>query len=487
MREEILAFEKASQSLDPSPDERAGLRGQIISHTEDFIDHIEDRKAFFSDSGGDSIKSAKPGKETDTIEGIISKLREELDSDGINPASGGHLGYIPGGGIYASSLADYWAAITNRYAGVFFANPGAVRIENKLIRWLNDEVGYPDGAHGNLTSGGSIANLVGIVTARSAMNIKAVDIPKSSIYMTQQGHHSLDKAIKVAALHECHIRFVEMDEQYRMSIPSLKRLIQQDKEAGIRPFLLLGSAGTTDLGAIDPMDQMADVAAENNMWFHVDAAYGGFFMLTEQIGDRFRGMERSDSICIDPHKGMFLPYGIGVCLVRNGELMKKAFAFKASYLQDIEGANEEINPMDVSPEMTKHFRGLRMWLPLMLYGIEPFKACLEEKLLLAKYFHSEISKIPGFEAGPEPQLSVVTFRFLPEEGEPDQVNKKILEELHKDGRVFFSSTTIDGNFTLRLAILSFRTHLRTIDLLIEILQQIVQRLHLQPRPVARSN
>lgn len=477
MREELLQLQRDSQILEPNAKERKEIRDQIIDYTESFLEKINTTHAYRKSEGASAeISDINPTETTLTIEEIISKLADPLDEEGINPASGGHLGYIPGGGIYASSLADYWAAISNRYAGVFFANPGAVRLENKLIQWLSSVIGYPASAHGNLTSGGSIANMIGIVTGRHSKGIKAIDIPTSCIYLTKQAHHSIAKSIQVAALHECQIRYIDLDEGYRMNVSALENAIKKDLSAGLRPFLIVGSAGTTDVGAIDPMNQMADVAEKYNCWFHVDAAYGGFFILTDEIKPKYKGIERADSVVIDPHKGLFLPYGLGVCLVKNRENLQKAFTFQASYLQDIASATDEINPMDVSPEMTKHFRGLRLWIPIMLYGIEPFKAALQEKLLLTRYFQREIEKIQGFKVGLPPELSVITFRYIPDSGDENAFNKAIMEYVHRDGRVFFSSTTIDGKFTLRLAILSFRSHLSTIDLALTVLKEAVAHI-----------
>ncbi|MDH5381994.1 MAG: aminotransferase class V-fold PLP-dependent enzyme [Cyclobacteriaceae bacterium] len=472
MREKIIELEELAKSLEPGKEEREALRSKVIDYTEQFLDEIGGIPAYFKEKDGkNEISKTEPGKEILPIDEIINRLKVEMDREGINPASGGHLGYIPGGGIYASSLADYWGDITNRYAGVFYANPGAVKIENKMIRWTADLMGYPETAHGNLTSGGSIANLIGIVSARHAKNIHATIIPSSCIYFTKQAHHSVAKAIQIAALHECQIRYVEMDENFRMDVVDLEKKVKEDIARGLNPFLVVGSAGTTDVGAIDPMEEISRISRENNLWFHVDAAYGGFFILVDEIKQKFKGIELSDSMSVDPHKGLFLPYGLGISLVREREHMKKAFAFQASYLQDITAAQDEVNPMDVSPEMTKHFRGLRIWLPLLLYGTEPFRACLEEKLFLARYFHQEIKKVDGFDVGLYPQLSVVTFRYTDGGEDNEAINRRILEEVLKDGRVFFSSTTIQGNFTLRLAILSFRTHLQTIDLTLEIIKE----------------
>lgn len=198
-------------------------------------------------------------------------------------------------------------------------------------------------------------------------------------------------------------------------------------------------------------------------------------MLTAEGKEKLRGIEQSDTLVIDPHKTLFLPYGSGVVLAKNRSQLNASHFYAANYMQDTIGATEEVSPADVSPELTKHFRGLRLWLPLKLLGLKPFRACLEEKLLLAKYFYEKIQQL-GFEVGPEPQLSVVNYRYIPKTGDANEFNKRLVEEVQKDGRVFISSTLLDGKFTLRAAIVSFRTHLQTIDLLLEVLKDKVKLL-----------
>lgn len=476
MREKLLELETVARILEPPAPERAAARDRVVSYSEDFLDRIDDIKTYnISEEKGAGLLLS-PISETGTgIGEALALLAENVDTPGLNPASGGHLGYIPGGGIYYSALGDYLADVFNRYSGVFFASPGAVRMENMLIRWMNGVVGYPEDAGGNLASGGSIANLIAIVTARDAHSIKARDVERSVIYLSDQAHHSVDKAIRIAGLRECVIRRLPLDEKYRIVAPELERLVREDAEAGLNPFLVIASAGTTDVGAIDPLAPIADIAGRHGLWYHIDAAYGGFFALTVEGREKLAGIERSDSLVIDPHKGLFLPYGLGVVLVKDRSKLQAAHYYEANYMQDAVGSSEEPSPADLSPELTKHFRGLRMWLPLKLHGVAPFRACLEEKLLLAKYFYAEVRKL-GFECEIEPELSVVVYRYVPKTGDPNAFNKRLIDEVVADGRVFISSTMLNGKFTLRFACLAFRTHLKTVDTLLEVLREKVELL-----------
>lgn len=472
----LQQLEKAARALEPSAVQRKKTRDKVIAYGEDFLNRIKTLKAYdFTADKGIGLLDSPISEEPLAIDQALDLLRSNVDSHGLNPASGGYLGFIPGGGIYYSALGDYLADVTNRLAALFFGSPGAVRMENMLISWLAGILGFPKTAAGNLTSGGSIANLIAIVTSRDAKGIDSKNITKSVIYLSQQTHHSVQKAIRIAGLNECILRYVPLDQAYRINAGELESAIRSDKEHGLNPFLIVASAGTTDTGAVDPLEKIGKIAAAEGLWLHVDAAYGGFFILAAEGKVKFAGIEKADSVCIDPHKGMFLPYGLGAVIVKDMASLRNSHYYLAPYLQDAQGEGEEISPSDLSPELTKHFRGLRFWLPLKLLGTKPFVAALEEKLLLAKYFYREIGKL-GFETGCEPDLSIVTYRWIPKNGDPDDFNKRLAEEVVKDGRVFISSTVLDGKFTLRLAILSFRTHLKTIRLTLEILREKVEML-----------
>jgi aromatic-L-amino-acid decarboxylase len=477
MIDRIQGLEKIARQLEPDHLQREALLDGVIRYADDFLDHIYQIPVYVQteDEGAGLLDSPISEQGTD-IESVLSLIKHNVDRPGLNPASGGHLGYIPGGGIYFSALADYLAAVTNRYAGVHFASPGAVKMENMLLGWMASIVGYPKGATGNLTSGGSIANLIGIIAARENHDLKAKDYARSVIYLTKQLHHTVTRSIRIAGIGECILRFIPIDEHYRMNPEVLESSIKKDKSSGLNPWLILASAGTTDVGAVDPLEEIGDIARTHRLWFHIDAAYGAFFALCEEGKKILKGMEKSDSIVMDPHKGLFLPYGSGAVLVKDTSALKRAFAWEASYMQDAIAEEDSSSPADLSPELTKHFRALRLWLPLKLVGVAPFRAAVEEKLLLARYFYEEIQKVEGFEVGPYPDLSVVTFRYIPKKGDANEFNERLVKEIQRDGRVFLSSTTLDGKYIIRLAVLAFRTHFETIEQALQILAEKVTRL-----------
>ncbi len=470
----LRRLERAARPLEPGATRRKRLRNAVVASSERHLRRLANLPAYTdTDDKGVGILSEPIAEEGRSIDAAIALLEEHVFRPGLHPASAGHLAYVPGGGLYCSALGDYLAAVSNEYAGVFFAGPGAVRMENLLVRWVADLVGYPGTAGGSLLSGGSLATLAAIATARQAHGLRGADYASAVVYLTSQAHHCIQKSLALAGLGDVQVRSIRVDARYRMQPDALAETIAADRGQGLRPWLVIASAGTTDTGAIDPLDAIATIAARERCWFHVDAAYGGFFLLTEESRDAFKGIERSDSVILDPHKGLFLPYGAGMVLVRNVEQLAAAHDYTGHYMQDADREPGEISPADVSPELSRHFRALRMWLPLIVAGVRPFRAALEEKLLLARYFYRVIQDA-GFAVGPPPELSIVTYRWAPGGMSLDRandLNRRIVDGVRRDGRVFISSTMLDDHFTMRLAVLAFRTHRRTIDLAIRVLRE----------------
>ncbi|MCA6074440.1 pyridoxal phosphate-dependent decarboxylase family protein [Fulvivirga sedimenti] len=470
----IRKLEAEAIQLDPSSQTRTELQKDVLRYSNDFLDNLSNLPTYNQD--GYDLDSFAPDEfidEPTSADKLLKYVEDHVHQPGINAASGGHMGFIPGGGVYTAALGDYLAAVFNRYAGVYFAAPGAIKMENALIRWTGKLLGYAGDFAGNIASGGSIANLIAITTARNAHGIRGKDYEKTVIYYSEQVHHCVLKDLRVAGLDECVLRQIPLNRSYQMDAGILEKQILEDRASGLSPFLLIASAGTTDSGAIDPLDRLGDISREQNLWFHVDAAYGGYFMLTEEGSKKLNGIAKSDSVVVDPHKGLFLPFGTGIVIVKKASHLRHAHDFKANYMQDTDSFDQELSPADASPELTKHFRGMRMWLPLRLHGIAPFRACLDEKLELARYFYREINLL-GFETGPSPELTVVLFRKTDERRNENEINQRIARRILEDGTVFLSTTTINGVFWLRVAILSFRTHLREVDLMLDRLREFSQ-------------
>lgn len=398
-------------------------------------------------------------------------------SKSFNTAGPGYLAYIPGGGLFSAAIADFLALGVNRYVGLWEPAPLLVAMEQSVIDWLCGVFGFHEGAQGVLTSGGSMANFSAVVTARRARLPE--DFLSGVLYVTEHVHASVTKAASLAGFPRRCVRVVPVTRDYRMEVDALRVMIRDDRSEGRTPFLIVASAGTTNTGTVDPIAELAELAQLEGLWLHVDAAYGGAFQLTERGREAFAGIERADSITFDPHKGMFLPYGTGALLARDGAALRFAHQVQADYLQDLAPNAELPNFSEYSPELSREFRGLRVWLPLQLHGVAAFREALDEKLDLAWMIYDALAQTPGFELPVEPDLSVVPFRYVPpggSEGQVDAFNRRLLERINDSKRVFLSSTLLDGVFTIRAAVLSHRTHRDRIEEAIDIIRSSASAL-----------
>ena len=484
LRDSVLALQARSARLEPDAGTRRSLLTSVATYGESFLERLATLPGYVPDDpeAAAAIAQRPIAEHASPIDEVLVALRTGVDRVGVNESAGHFFGYIPGSGIYSGALADYLASITNRYAGVKAAGPGAVRLERTVLAWAAEWLGYPETAGGDLTSGGSIANLIAVTTAREAANILPESIRSRVVYLSPQTHHAVGKALRIAGLAHAPRRVVPIDDRFRIMPDALEHLIEKDRQAGLKPWLLVASAGTTDTGAVDPLEPLADIAHRHDLWFHVDAAYGGAFALCPSGKTALAGIERSDSVVVDPHKGLFLPWGTGLVLIKDRDAMVRAHSYEAAYLGDF-GSEPNLadpSPTDLSPELSRPFRGLRVWLTLQLAGVDAIRAALEEKMLLARYFHQRLSARDDFEVGPAPELSVVIFRWRPPGIEPgpetEHANRRLIDALQADGRIYLSSTTIDGKLTLRLAILNARTHLEHVDRALSVIAEHSDRL-----------
>jgi len=407
-----------------------------------------------------SLREPPPENGTD-FRTLLEFLMTTVIPASINTPHPQYIAYIPGGGLYPSAVADFIGAATNRYTGVWFAAPAAVRLETNVLEWFARWMGYPDSARGILTTGGSMANFSAVVAARK--HLLGDDIVRGTIYASDQTHHCVMKVAALAGIPERNVRLLDTDERYR-AVPELfENAIRADLREGFRPFFLVGNAGTTNTGAVDPLAGLADVAKRRGLWYHVDAAYGGFFNLCEEGRKRLAGLELSDSMVLDPHKGLFVPYGSGSLLVKDGDALRRAHVMSAEYLQDIETPEGEVSPADYSPELSRANYGLRVWLPLKFYGVKAFRENLAEKLRLADWLYHKFLEEPGFEIVAEPKLSVVAYRYRPKSGDANEFNRRLIKKIVASRKLFLSSTILRGRFVLRACVLSFRTHQAEIE------------------------
>jgi len=456
-----------SQQLEPDREHRTEMAAQIMDYLDEWLERAPAMDAAGIDLEPEILADLgrPPTEEGRPLDEILGDI-DLAGRPGIYHPSGGHLSYIPNAGLYTAALADLLATGLNRYTGVATAAPGFSAIEHGVVDWMCSLFGLSPDASGLLLSGGSMANLTGIVTARTA--VLGDDFTTGVIYVTPHTHHSIAKAARLAGFRNDQLVVTTVDEDLRLDPDDLERRIVSDRAAGRRPFLVVASAGSTDTGTVDPLEQVATVASDEDIWLHVDAAYGGFFQLTERGRVALSGIEGADSIALDPHKGLSIPFGVGALVVAEERKLVDAHQGRGAYLREEDSHMGIRDIASLGPELSRPFRGLSVWLPLQLHGIAPFRQALDLTLDLAEHAYERLSGVAGVETPWEPDLSIVAFRF-----EDDDVGRAALAAVNEDRRAHVSPTLVDGRFVFRLAILNRRTTADHVDHVIDIIEKTI--------------
>jgi aromatic-L-amino-acid decarboxylase len=457
------------------------------------VEHIsslsEQPAAYATDGRSEARALAEPLPEHGTdFESLMRVIFEEAVPTSFNTAGPGYLAYIPGGGVFPSAVADLVANAVNRYVGVWVAAPALVQLELNVVRWFCEILGYGPGSGGILTSGGSLANFTAIVTARRERLREA--FWSGTIYTSDQTHHSVRKAAVLAGFPEGNVREIPSNEAFEIRVDALEQQIAEDRRAGLEPFLIVGSAGTTNTGAVDPLAELADVAERGGMWLHVDGAYGAPFMLTERGREAMVGLSRAESVTLDPHKGLFLPYGTGALLVRDEASLRRAHATFADYMPVMQHDPDFVDFCDISPELSRDFRGLRAWLPIKLFGIDAFRAALDEKMDLARWATERLREIPNMEIVAEPRLSLTAFRLAPAEhteAELEALNRELIARVNAKQNVYLTTTKVGERFSLRICVLSFRTHLDRMEQCLADIREAISEMDTAFQPSADAS
>lgn len=442
--------------LDPTPAQARALVEQAMELLGEHLTGLADRPLPPRQDPDELVArllAQRPGAPV-TAQRALETVAEVVAS-GHESTSGGELAYIPGSGLVSAAVADLIASTLNRYTGLPGIAPAAVALEAGVLRWLCDVFDLPERSQAVLLSGGSMANLSALVAARERLGT----FEHARIYVGAHAHASVRKAARIAGLSTGQIRVCPSSDGLRVDTEAVRLAIKEDIAAGRRPMAIVAAAGTTNAGAVDPLEELADVAAETGAWLHVDAAYGGFFQLADRGQRRLAGIDRADSITLDPHKSLFLPFGTGALLVRDRADLERAFAEDADYLRDLDADQGLPDFSGLTPELTRAWRGLRLWLPLQLHGVDAFRAALDEKLTLAERAWQRLEADPRLRTWGPPDLSIVAFRALGD----DRLQDRLLERVNRDGAVRLSSTVIDGEVALRLAVLSHRTSAATVE------------------------
>lgn len=396
----------------------------------------------------------------------------------IGNAHPGFMGWVHGAGTPVGMLAEMLAAGLNANVGGRDQIP--VEVERQLLRWVRELFAFPDTASGLFVTGTSMANFISVLVARTALlgvAVRETGLPSDHglvVYASASSHVSISQALDMAGLGTAALRKVAQDENYRMDVKALEAAIEQDRKAGLKPFMIAATAGTVDVGAIDPLHDIADIARRFGIWFHVDGAYGALGMLSADIAPLLKGIERADSIAFDFHKWGQVPYDAGFVLVKDGELHRSTFASPAAYLQrGMRGmAAGSPWPCDFGPDLSRSFKALKTWFTLNVYGTEKLGCVISHTCALAQYLKHRVEAAPMLELLAPVALNIVCFCYRGS----DQVNADIVVALQESGIAAPSTTTIKGRLAIRAAIVNHRTELCDIDALVDAVLDFGKRL-----------
>ena len=403
-----------------------------------------------------SMRESAPEHGTD-LKTLLDPLFDEWIPRSFTTPSPGYMAYIPGGGVYPAALADFISDTTNRYTGIWEAAPALVQLEANVLDWIRDWMQFPAQARGLFTTGGSMAIFNAIACARE--KLLGDDIRPGTLYVSSQSHHCIVKAAKLAGVAHDRVRVIGVDADYRLRVDELERVVAADRAAGLKPFMVFSNAGSTNTGAVDPIDAVAGIAGRERMWHHVDGAYGGFFHMVPELRSLLTGLPRADSLTLDPHKGLFLPYGTGMLLVRDGEALRALHSSTAGYLPD--NQTEFYDPAQYGPDLSRGFPGLRVWLTLKFFGAARYRAALAEKRELAVWAADQVARIPGVVMDAMPQLSLFAFHLespaLRSLEAQNKATRALMDRVTRRGQVMLTGAMVDTRFLGRVCVLSFRT------------------------------
>lgn len=442
---------------------------KIVDH---IVDHFETQNtktpvAFATREEMDSLLTESiPNQPTEATEVLQHVIKHIIPYSNIvsHPKS---FSFVPGPSNYISVMADTLATGFNIFSGGWAASPAAAELEIQCMNWLLEIFGFPQKKGGGIfTSGGSMANLTALVTAR---RIKCgQDFSKAIIYLSDQAHSSNIKAIKVIGFKKEQIRIIPTDMEFKMSLNKLKNAIARDSLAGLNPFCIIASAGTTNTGTIDPLNEIANICKEEKLWMHVDGAYGGVAILGDDGKTLLKGIEKADSLTVDPHKWFFQPYEMGCLLVKDHNWLSNTFSEKPEYLRDIEGNESEINFYDHGIQLTRRFRALKLYMSLKTFGLDSFKKAIQYNIDLAIETENILRKSSQWEIVSPATIGIINYRFNPigqnlSEKELDLINQNISKKIIASKEALLVTTVLQNQVVLRMCLINPRTTIKDIQ------------------------
>ncbi len=407
------------------------------------------------------LLASPPPEHGEEFEALLDTLRERAFAHHAREPHPGFIAYVPSCPTFPATLGDWLATGYNFFAGVWSVASGPNQLELVVLEWFREWLGMPRGAGGLLTSGGSTATLMAMVAARhEAAGEDGGDVQRLVVYTSDQAHSSVQRAAWIAGLPRRNVRSLPSDDAFRLPVSAVEQAIARDRDAGLIPLMVVASAATTNTGAVDPLDALAALCERERVWLHVDAAYGGFAAITERGRAAFAGLGRADSITVDAHKWLFVPFECGGLLVRDPRKLKQAFQIYPEYLKDVETRGEEVNFADYGEQLTRYSRALKVWLSVRYFGVAKIRAAIDRAMDLTRLAESLVREAPELEVLSPAQFGVLCFRARAAglgPAELDALNERINAAINREGRFFISSTRLRGAFSLRICILGFRT------------------------------
>jgi aromatic-L-amino-acid/L-tryptophan decarboxylase len=482
--EQVVEVASVTDTRTLDPDDWIGLRMQAHRMMDDMLDymqHIRERTVWqpIPDEVRAWFHASVPSQSTDLDEVHREFMQQVLPFAGGN-VHPGFMGWVQGGGTPVGMLAEMLAAGLNANLGGRDHIP--IEVERQIVRWMSEIFGFPETASGLFVTGASMANLMATVVARYAalgFEVRRHGVAQHAkpltAYAAKTVHSCVARAMDITGVGSDALRLIETDSRHRIDLNALEQAIERDRCTGLAPFMVIGTAGTTDTGATDDLDGLAELCQRQKLWLHIDGAGGALAMLAPELAPRLKGIERADSLALDFHKWGQVPYSSGFLLVRDEVLHRDAFASSAAYLQrEHRGMAAGARwPCDYGPDLSRGFSALKAWFTLKVYGTEALGAVIAQTCHLARYLKSRIEQTSELELLAPVELNIVCFRYRAQTGaereteELNCINRDIVIELQESGSVAPSSTTIDGRFCIRAAIVNHRTSRTEIDALIE--------------------
>jgi aromatic-L-amino-acid/L-tryptophan decarboxylase len=444
---------KTAAPLQLSPDEMRSVGYRVIDLLVEHFAEMRDGPIGAKGTAAELLPllSGPPSETPTDPHALLARLEKDVFRNILHVDHPRFFAFVPGPGNFVSTMADALASGFNVFNGTWLGGSAAAAIELSVIEWFRGFCGLPETARGLFVSGGSAANLTALHAARTTKLGDRID--GATIYFSDQTHYSVERALRVIGFTPKQFRKIPSDDLYRLPLEALRNAVNEDKAAGLRPFCVIANAGTTNTGAVDPLPQLADFCVEEKLWLHADGAYGAASVICDRGREKLAGLERVDSLSLDPHKWLFQPFECGCVLVRDAAHLKSAFQLMPEYMRDVHRNTVEINPADYGIQLSRGFRALKVWLSMNTFGLGAFRDAVTRGFELAEFAERELRKRAHCEILSPAEMAIVAFRF----GKDDALQTKLVEQMLADGFAFLTSTTLKGKTALRLCTINPRT------------------------------